>query len=110
MKSPPYINPPPYQTKSTTPPTDTVWPLVGGSRPASNSFSEVENQQKQIRINPNLSSSFSGSSSIHHRNQTNFLPQTLYAINQSTNEDSTPPTRKRLSLADFPVEEIKGIK
>ena len=72
-------------------------------RPPSNSFSEVETQQQQRRLRPKLPSA-----NFHHRKQTSFQPQTLYAINQSNNEDSIPPTRKRSSFVDFPEEESKG--
>ena len=106
-----------YQNKS--PNTNDVsstplWSLVNGTRPISNSFSEVENRNEQLPSNRSSSASFSGSPSINLRNQTRFpnemniQSQTLYSINQSTEEDSTVSTRKRLSLVDFPVHEIKS--
>ncbi|CAF1082962.1 unnamed protein product [Adineta steineri] len=115
FKSPNYVNLPSYQNKpaSLTVSTDVSSNSAWCPRPSSNSFSEVENQQQRLRLKSNLSSSFNGSSNFHYRrqtrfpNETKFQPQTLYSINQSTNEDSTPPTRKRPSLVDFPVEEIK---
>jgi hypothetical protein len=123
LKSSVYTKPPSIQTKPISPTLSTdvssnpTWPLVGCPRPASNSFSEVENQQQQLRRNTNLSSSYGGSPSnhpVHHRNQSsfpndiNYQRQTLYSLNQPTNGETTPPSRKRLSLADFPVEEVKG--
>jgi hypothetical protein len=109
-----YINPSSYENEPAS--ADVSSNSVWCPRPSSNSFSEVENQQQQLRLNSNLSASFSGSSPIQYRKQTRFpneikfQPQTLYSINQSANEDSIPPNRKRSSLADFPVEEIKGKK
>ena len=83
----------------------------------SNSFSEVDNQQQQNRLGTaNLSSSYGGDSpAIYIRNRArlanerNFPSPTLYTLNQSATSDTTPPpTRKRLSLVDYPVVEIKG--
>jgi len=117
LKSSAYINPPPYHEDPTSPldgSSNPAWPYTGCPRPASNSFSEVENQQQQLRLHPQLTTILSGPSTISYRNPTrfsnniNFPQQTLYSINQSTNENLTPPTKSRLSLADFPVEEIKG--
>jgi hypothetical protein len=118
LKSSTYMNPPPsYPNKPTSPvdsSTNSQWPLVVCPRPSSNSFSEVENQQQQQRLNPLLPSNRTGSSTFHFHNPTRFSTnnhfpqQTLYSINQSTSENLTPPTKTRLSLADFPVEEIKG--
>ncbi|CAF2511533.1 unnamed protein product [Rotaria sp. Silwood2] len=116
LRSATYIDPSSYQDK-VTPPTDVssnqIWAIVNNIRPTSNSFSEVENQEESVRTNRNLSSSFNGSSAIHQRNQARFpneiniQSQTLYSLNQSAKEDSTYKTRKRLSLVDFPVPEIK---
>jgi hypothetical protein len=117
FKSSTYINPSSYQDKPTSPvdtPSNPTWPFASCPRPTSNSFSEVENQQQQLRLHPQLTSILTGSPTIHYRNPArfsnniNFPQQTLYSINQSTNENSTPPTKTRISLADFPVEEIKG--
>ncbi|UJR08307.1 hypothetical protein I4U23_012578 [Adineta vaga] len=104
FKSPPYIDTPSVQNELSSS-SDVSLNSTWCPRPPSNSFSEVENQQQQRRLRPKLSSSFNASSNFHHRKQTSFQPQTLYAINQSNNEDSTPPTRKRSSLGDFPEEE-----
>ncbi|CAF0864538.1 unnamed protein product [Rotaria sp. Silwood1] len=116
LRSSTYVDPPSYQHK-TTPPTDVssnqVWSIVNCARPISNSFSEIDNQEEPVRTNRNLSSSFSGSSTIHQRNQARFSneintqSQTLYSLNQSAKDDLTYNSRKRLSLIDFPVEEIK---
>jgi hypothetical protein len=119
LKSPTYHNPPSYQTKPPSPidaSSNSVWPFVGCPRPTSNSFSEVESQQQQLRLHPQLTSILSNSSTLHYHSPTrfstnnNFPQQTLYSINQSTSENLTPSTKNRLSLADFPVEEIKGKK
>ncbi|CAF3438331.1 unnamed protein product [Rotaria sp. Silwood1] len=149
LKLPSYIHPPYYQNRTsstniaTTPTTttttsstsslsndlssNTAWPFVGCTRPASNSFSEVLNQQ-QLRLNNSLSASYGGSPSFysipHSRNQTGFLPDasfqpqqttncTLYSLNQPTGGTTTSPpppsvlARKRSSLVGFPVQEIK---
>ncbi|CAF0962297.1 unnamed protein product [Rotaria magnacalcarata] len=117
LKSSTYNNSTSYQNKSSN--TDDVsstplWSLVNGTRPISNSFSEFENRNEQLHSNRSSSASFSGSPSMKLRNQTRFLneiniqSQTLYSINQSTEEDSTPSTRKRLSLVDFSVQEVKN--
>lgn len=109
----------PFRFKPSTyvppPPTDlspnSTWPYVGCPRPVSNSFSEVENHQQQQRLNPLLPSNRTASSIIH---PIGFSPnksapqQTLYSINQASNENFTSPTKKRLSIADFPIDEIKG--
>ena len=90
---------------------------MSAARPVSNSFSEADNQQQQTRLGTaNLSSSYGGDSpAIYIRNRTrlanerNFPSPTLYTLNQSAASDTTPPpTRKRLSLVDYPVVEIKG--
>ncbi|CAF3826255.1 unnamed protein product [Rotaria sordida] len=116
LRSATYVNPSSYQNKATLP-TDVssnpIWSIVNCVRPVPNSFPEVENQEEPVRRNRNLSSSFSVPSTIHERNQTRFpneiniQSQTLYSINQSAKEESTFKNRKRLSLVDFPVEEIK---
>jgi hypothetical protein len=139
-----YMNPPYYhsRTSSSTNTTTTTtsstsslstdvssnsaWPFVGCPRPASNSFSEVLNQQQQLRINNNLSASYGGSPSFypfHQRSQPGFLPDidfqpqqatncTLYSLNQPTGGATSPSpsslARKRPSLVGFPVDEIKG--
>lgn len=110
FKSTNYINPPPYQGKPASP-LDTsanqAWAFAGPPRPASNSFSEIENQQQQIRLN--------NSSNVVYRNPTRFLnnhsypQQTLFSIHQSSNENLDLSRKRPLSLADYPVEEIKGI-
>ena len=101
-----YINPP-TNDLSVTP----TWPYVGCPRPVSNSFSEVENQQQQQRLNPLLVSDRAVSSMIHPMrfSQNTSLPQqTLYSINQASNENFTPPAKKRLSVTDFSIDEIKS--
>jgi hypothetical protein len=147
FKSSAYINPPYYQSRTTSSTnttgtttsstssistdvtSNTAWPFVGPPRPASNSFSEVLNQQQQLRMNNNLSASYGGSPSFYSvlpRNQQEFMPNinfqpqqttncTLYSLNQPTRDATSPPppppstlTRKRPSLVGFPVEEIKG--
>jgi hypothetical protein len=145
LRSHTYIDPPYYQSRttsltSTTATTttsstsslstdvssNTAWPFVGCPRPTSNSFSEVLNQQQQLRVNNNLSASYGGSPSFYslqQQNQTRFLPDinfppqqttncTLYSLNQPSNDAISPPpsglARKRTSLVGFPVEEIKG--
>jgi hypothetical protein len=151
LKSSAYINPPYYQSRTTSSTnttatttsstsslstdvsSNTTWPYVGCPRPASNSFSEVLNQQQQqqqLRVNNNLSASYGGSPSFyslhHQRNQTEFLPNinfqpqqttncTLYSLNQQGGGATSPlppPSqpvlnRKQSSLVGFP-EEIKG--
>ncbi|CAF4078799.1 unnamed protein product, partial [Rotaria magnacalcarata] len=108
--------------------SNTAWPFGDYTRPTSNSFSEVINQQQQLRLNNSLSSSYGGSPSFYsmpqQRNQTGFLPDinfqpqqpnncTLYSLNQSgAGATSSPPpasalARKRSSLVGFPVPEIK---
>ncbi|CAF3395553.1 unnamed protein product [Rotaria socialis] len=117
LKSSTYNNSTSYQNKSSNTndvSSTPIWSLTNGTRPISNSFSEFENRNKQLHSNRCPSASFSGSPSMNFRNQTifpneiNIQSQTLYSINQSTEEDSTPSTRKRLSLVDFPVQEIKN--
>jgi hypothetical protein len=107
--------------------SNTAWPFVGCPRPASNSFSEVLNQQQpQLRINNNLSASYGGSPSfysLHQRNPTGFLSDidfqqqqnpncTLYSLNQPTGGATSPPpsalARKRPSLVGFSPEDIKS--
>ena len=81
-----------------------------------NSFSDMDNQQQNRLGTATLSSSYGGDSPaiyIRHRtrigNERNFPSPTLYTLNQATSSDTTPPpTRKRLSLVDYPVVEIKG--
>jgi hypothetical protein len=103
FKSSNYINPPSYQDKPTSPvdaSSNPAWLFTCCPRPPSNSFSEVENQQQQLRLYPQLTSILNGSPTIHYRNSTrftnniNFPQQTLYSINQSTNENLTSPTTK----------------
>jgi len=103
-----YINPPSFENEPTS--ADVSSNSVWCPRPPSNSFSEVENQQQQLRLNSNLSAPIQYRKQTRFPNEIKFQPQTLYSINQSANEDSIPPNRKRSSLADYPVEEIKGKK
>ena len=109
FKSPSYIDTTSGQNELTST-SDLPLSAAWCPRPPSNSFSEVENQQQQQRrLRTKLSTSFNGASTFHQHNPTaNFRPQTLYSINQSTNEDFIPSTRKRPSLNDFPEEEITG--
>ncbi|CAF2916452.1 unnamed protein product [Rotaria sp. Silwood2] len=151
LKLPPYTHPPYYQNRTsstnipTTPTTtttttsstsslsndvssNTAWPFAGYTRPASNSFSEVLNQQQQLRIGNSLSASYGGSPSFYsihpQRNHTGFSPDTgfqpqqttnctLYSLNQPRGGAASPPpppsvlARKRSSLVGFPVQEIK---
>ena len=110
--------------------SNSTWPFVGCSRPTSNSFSEVLNQQQQpsLRMSNNLSASFGGSPSLyslqHFPNQSGFLPElrfqpqqqpvncTLYSLNQPSAGATAPLapslSRKRSSIVSFPVDEIKG--
>lgn len=116
MRSTTYANPTSYQEKpaatSDASPTP-LWPLVNCTRPVSSSFSQAENQEDQFRTNRSASLSFTGSSSSNHinparfPNDLNIQSQTLYSINQSTKEDAAASSRKRPSLVDFPVPEIK---
>ncbi len=147
FKSSAYTNLPYYQNRTTSSTTattttsstsslstdvssNTAWPFAGPPRPASNSFSEVINQQQQLRINNNLSASYGGSPSfysLHQRNQSEFIPDinfqtpqttncTLYSLNQPAGGATSPPppqpssvlARKQSSLVGFPVNEIKG--
>ena len=121
------INPPYYQNRtasstnttatttsstsslSTDVSSNTAWPFVGPPRPASNSFSEVINQQQQqLRIHNNLSASYGGSPSfysLHQRTQSEFIPEinfptppttncTLYSLNQTASGGgaTSPPS------------------
>ena len=106
--------------------SNTGWPYVDCCRPASNSFSEILNQQQQLRMNNNLSASYGGSPSFcslqHQQNSAGFLsnlnlqPQqatncTLYSLNQVANgaiSSSSTFARTGPSLVGFPLEEIKG--
>jgi len=147
IKSSGYINPPYYQSRSisstnttvtttsstssvsTDASSNTAWPFVGPPRPTSNSFSEVLNQQQQLRINNNLSASYGGSPSFYslqQRNPSEFIPDinfqtqqttncTLYSLNQPAGGTTSPPppppstlARKRPSLVGYSVDEIKG--
>jgi hypothetical protein len=148
LRSHTYVDPPYYQSRttsltnttttttssasslSTDVSSNTTWPFVGCPRPASNSFSEVLNQQQQpqqLRINNNLSASYGGSPSFYslqqQQNQTGFIPDinfqpqqtsncTLYSLNQRSSGAISPPpsalAQKRSSLVGFPVDEIKG--
>lgn len=109
--------------------SNSAWPFAGPPRPASSSFSEVLDQQQQLRLQNNLSASYGGSSfySLNQRSQPEFLPNmnfqtpqttncTLYSLNQPTAGGATSPpplnstvlTRKRPSIVGFSVDDIKG--
>lgn len=108
--------------------SNNAWPFAGPPRPTSNSFSEVIDQQQQLRLHNSLSASYGGSPSFYslsQRNPNEFLPDmnfsnqqtpncTLYSLNQPTSgSTSSPPTsssltHKQPSLVGFPVDEIKG--
>lgn len=134
----PYYGRTPSSTNTTTTTSSTsslatdissnnAWPFADSPRPASNSFSEVINQQQQLRLHNSLSASYGGSPSFYplqQRNPNEFLPDmsfpnqqttncTLYSLNQPTSGPTSPPStssslaHKRPSLVGFPVNEIK---